>query len=90
MRREIAYMKMAVKHTEGAEQELCSSILKALEQKRKLRKIKNLILKLITAFALLAFFFAGCALDSEFCLVPAIVIMLVSCSWLALIAFANS
>lgn len=82
-------MKMAVKHTEGAEQELCISILKALEQKRKLLKIKNVILKLITAFALFVFFFAGCALDSELCLVPSIVTMLVSGSWLALIAFAN-
>ena len=90
MRKEIRYMRMAVMNTAGAEQELCISILKALEQKRKLLKIKNAILKFITTIALFVFFFAGCALDSELCLVPAIVIMLVSGSWLALIAFANS
>ena len=89
MRKEINYMRMAVMNTAGAEQELCISILKALEQKRKLHKIRIAILKAITWIAGILFIISVCALDSEDITIP-VMVMLASGLWLALIGLANS
>ena len=88
MRKEIRYMRMAVMNTAGAEQELCISILKALEQKRKLHKIRIAILKAITWIAGILFIIGACALDSEDITIP-VMVMLASGLWLTLIMFAN-
>lgn len=89
MRKEINYMRMAVMNTAGAEQELCISILKALEQKRKLHKIRIAILKAITWIAGILFIISVCALDSEDITIP-VMVMLASGLWLTLIMFANN
>jgi hypothetical protein len=88
MRKEIRYMRMAVMNTAGAEQELCISILKALEQKRKLHKIRIAILKAITWIASFLFIISVCALDSADITIP-VMVMLASGLWLTLIIFAN-
>ena len=88
MRKEIRYMRMAVMNTAGAEQELCISILKALEQTRKLHKIRIAILKAITWIAGILFIIGACALDSEDITIP-VMVMLASGLWLTLIIFAN-
>ena len=88
MRKEINYMRMAVMNTAGAEQELCISILKALEQKRKLHKIRIAMLKAITWIAGILFIIGACSLDSEDITIP-VMVMLASGLWLTLIIFAN-
>ena len=88
MRKEINYMRMAVMNTSGAEQELCISILKALEQKRKLHKIRIAMLKAITWIAGILFIIGACSLDSEDITIP-VMVMLASGLWLTLIMFAN-
>jgi hypothetical protein len=89
MRKEIRYMRMAVMNTAGEEQEVCMSILKALEQKRKLRRIRIAILKAITWIAGILFFIGILSLDMEHLPIPAIVII-ASGLWLTLIALANN
>lgn len=88
MRKEIRYMRMVAMNTSGAEQELCISILKSLEQKRKLHKIRIAILKAITWIAGILFIIGACALDSEDITIP-VMVMLASGLWLTLIIFAN-
>ena len=91
MRKEINYMRMAAMNTSGAEQELCISILKALEQKRKLHKIRIAILKAITWIAGILFIIGigACSLDSADITIP-VILTVASGSWLALIGLANS
>ena len=89
MRKEINYMKMAVMNTAGAEQEVCISILKALEQKIKLHKIRIAMLKAITYGAGFLFLIGACSLDSADITIPVILIV-VSVLWLALMGIANS
>lgn len=89
MRKEIRYMRMAVMNTVGEEQEVCINILKALEQKRKLRKIRIAVLKVITWIAGILFFLGICSLDMESLPIPVIVIV-ASGLWLTLIALANN
>ena len=89
MRKEIRYMRMAVMNTAGAEQELCISILKALEQKRKLHKIRIAILKAITWIAGILFIIGACSLDSADITIP-VILTVCGGSWLALIGLANS
>jgi hypothetical protein len=87
MEKEINYMEMAVMNTAGEEQKVCASILKALEQKRKLRKIKVKVLKAVTWLAVVLFIVG--ALTFRAVTIPAL-LMYVSSSWLALMGFANS
>lgn len=89
MRKEINYMRMAVMNTAGAEQQVCISILKALEQKRKLHKIRIAMLKAITWIAGILFIIGACSLDSADITIP-VILTVASGSWLALMAFANS
>lgn len=92
MRKEINYMRMAVMNTEGTEQEMCISILNALERKRKARRRLNKIrvstLKAITWMAGFTFFFGICLLDSENIIIP-VAVTLASGLWLALMAHIN-
>lgn len=87
MKKEISYMEMAVMNTVGEEQEVCNSILKTLEQKRKLSKIRVTALKVGTWVALASFVIGTCFIK-EFT-VP-VILSVAGASWLALIAFANS
>lgn len=89
MRSEINYMKMAVMNTAGAEQQVCISILKKLENLRKIRKIRIAILKVITLIAGFLFLIGACSLDSADITIPVILIV-VSVLWLALMGIANS
>ena len=89
MRKEIRYMKMAVMNTAGEEQEVCMSILKALEQKRKLRRIRIAVLKVITWIAGVFFFVSILALDMESLPIP-VTVTVASGIWLTLIALANN
>lgn len=89
MRKEINYMRMAVMNTAGAEQELCISILKALEQKRKLHKIRIAILNAITWIAGILFIIGACSLDSADITIP-VILTVASGLWLTLIMFANN
>ena len=88
MRREINYMKMAVMNTAGAEQQVCMSILKKLENLRKIRKIRIAILKAITLIAGFLFVLGIFTFGSTDSNIP-VIIMLASGSWLALMAYAN-
>ena len=87
MKKEISYMEMAVMNTVGEEQEVCTSILKTLEQKRKFHKVRVTVLKAVTWVAL-AFFIIGTCFIKEFT-VP-VILSVAGASWLAFIAFANS
>jgi hypothetical protein len=89
MKKEINYMKMAVRDTAGEEQQVCISILKALEQNRKLHKIRIAILKAITWIAGILFIIGACSLDSADITIP-VILTVASGSWLALIGLANS
>lgn len=87
MKKEISYMEMAVMNTAGEEQEVCNNILKVLDQKRKLNKIRVTALKVGTWVALASFIIGTCFIK-EFT-VP-VILSVAGASWMALIAFANS
>ena len=89
MRKEIRYMRMAVRNTAGEEQQVCISILKKLERARKLNKIRIAILKAITWIAGILFIIGACSLDSTDITIP-VILTVASGSWLALIGLANS
>ena len=93
MRKEINYMKMAVINTEGEEQEVCMSILRMLENKRRARKrynrIRIAVLKTITWIAGSLLFIGVLSLDSESLPIP-VAVIIASGLWIALIAFANN
>ena len=89
MRKEINYMKMAVMNTAGAEQQVCISILRKLENLRKIRKIRIAILKTITWIAGFSFFFGACALDSVDITIP-VILTVAGGLWLTLMTIANS
>lgn len=89
MKKEISYMKMAVRNTAGEEQQVCISILKKLERARKLNKIRIAILKAITWIAGILFIIGACSLDSADITIP-VILTVASGSWLALIGLANS
>ena len=89
MRKEIRYMRMAVRNTAGEEQQVCISILKKLERARKLHKIRIAILKAITWIAGILFIIGACSLDSADITIP-VILTVASGSWLALIGLANS
>ena len=57
-------------------------------KKKVSRKISKIIIKAITAIMAIVFVFAMCAADSEAWL-PVFVVLLISGSWLAFIAWAN-
>lgn len=76
-------------NTTGEEQQMCISILKALEQKRKLHKIRIAILKAITWIAGILFIIGACSLDSADITIP-VILTVVGGSWLALMTFANT
>ena len=88
MKKEINYMKMAVMNTAGAEQQVCMSILRKLENLRKIRKIRIAILKVITLIAGFLFALSILIFDNADTNIHAIV-MLASGSWLALMSYAN-
>ena len=89
MRKEIRYMRMAVRNTAGEEQQVCISILKKLERAKKLHKIRIAILKAITWIAGILFIISVCALDSADITIP-VILTVGGGSWLALIGLANS
>ena len=89
MKKEISYMKMAVRNTAGEEQQVCISILKKLERARKLNKIRIAILKAITWIAGILFIIGACSLDSADITIP-VILTVGGGSWLALISIANN